>query len=457
MSARLLEHKLGSQCRVTLFEASKRLGGKIQTRSFDSAPATYEAGVAECYDFEAFGHDPLKALVRQLGLRPLPTQSNAMAIDGVILADDREVGVRYGARTRAAIHRFRREAAAMLPLANWYRGFTPADNSHPWANCSGEDLLAAVDDPIAERYLRTLIHSDLATEPHLVNGLIGLRNVLKNVPGFGAQYTIEGGMEMLPRQLAAGLARTEVQLEAPVSCVSRTRDGSYALDVHQDGQRMRQIFDAVVVALPYYELRHVEWTGRRLQRALTRHIAHYDHPGHYLRISILFDQPFWREAFSGSWLMLDAFGGCCLYDERGVDTAPGYGVLGWLLAGADALAQSSEDDHTLIARALDSLPASLRREARLRAVEAKVHRWAGAVSSTPGGFPLRDPRAAHRPEPLEHERLVVVGDYLFDSTLNGVLRSAEIATDLVAARLPARNSPLTATLFTRAESPAAAP
>ena len=64
-------------------------------------------------------------------------------------------------------------------------------------------------------------------------------------------------------------------------------------------------------------------------------------------------------------------------------------------------------------------------------IEGKVHRWAGAVSGQPGGCPLRDTITAHQPEPLEHPGLVVVGDYLFDSTLNGVLRSAEIATDVL--------------------------
>ena len=76
-------------------------------------------------------------------------------------------------------------------------------------------------------------------------------------------------------------------------------------------------------------------------------------------------------------------------------------------------------------------------------IEGKVHRWAGAVSGQPGGFPLRDPGSAHQPEPVEHPGLVVVGDYLFDSTLNGVLRSAHIATDCIATQQmhsPARDA-----------------
>ena len=43
--------------------------------------------------------------------------------------------------------------------------------------------------------------------------------------------------------------------------------------------------------------------------------------------------------------------------------------------------------------------------------------------------------AAHQPEPREHPGLVMVGDYLFDSTLNGVLRSATLATTRLAAQL----------------------
>ena len=53
MTARLLERTFGSSCRLTMLEASNRLGGKIQTRRFDAAPVLYEAGVAECYAYEA--------------------------------------------------------------------------------------------------------------------------------------------------------------------------------------------------------------------------------------------------------------------------------------------------------------------------------------------------------------------------------------------------------------------
>ena len=323
----------------------------------------------------------------------------------------------------------------MLPLASWHRGFGPEDNRHPWASRTCADVLEDVEDPIARRYLKITAHSDMATEPHLTSGLIGLRNFMKSLPFYGAQYSIEGGMEMLPRRLAASLTRTDVELDAPVVRVSSTRDHRYAVTIRRTRRVVQREFDAVVIALPYNRLREIEWVGERLCRAMARHVANYDHPGHYLRISILFDRRFWGHLIKGSWVMLDAFGGCCVYDESPPQDGVSYGVLGWLLAGADALSSCNLDDRALVARALESLPDDLYDEARQRIIEGKVHRWAGAVSGQPGGYPLRDASSAHRPEPVEHPGLVVVGDYLFDSTLNGVLRSARIATDLLRGHL----------------------
>ena len=34
-----------------------------------------------------------------------------------------------------------------------------------------------------------------------------------------------------------------------------------------------------------------------------RHHAHHDHPAHYLRITILFDRPFWRNRLSDSYFI----------------------------------------------------------------------------------------------------------------------------------------------------------
>ena len=66
---------------------------------------------------------------------------------------------------------------------------------------------------------------------------------------------------------------------------------------------------------------------------MLRHHAYYDRPAHYLRVSVLFDSPFWRDLVTDSYFMSDAFGGCCVYDESSRNEADSEGVLGWLLAG----------------------------------------------------------------------------------------------------------------------------
>jgi flavin-dependent dehydrogenase len=63
-SAWNLAGKAGNSIKITIFEASHRLGGKIVTGSFAGA-GLYEAGVAEIYDYSALGPDPLRELIEQ--------------------------------------------------------------------------------------------------------------------------------------------------------------------------------------------------------------------------------------------------------------------------------------------------------------------------------------------------------------------------------------------------------
>ena len=85
-------------------------------------------------------------------------------------------------------------------------------------------------------------------------------------------------------------------LDTPVVQVSAARHDRYVVTTRRARQFVRHEFDAVVIALPYHRLPEIEWAGERLRRAMAKHVAHYDRPGHYLRISILFDRPFWRIA-----------------------------------------------------------------------------------------------------------------------------------------------------------------
>ncbi len=102
-------------------------------------------------------------------------------------------------------------------------------------------------------------------------------------------------------------------------------------------------FDAVVLALPLQHLTRIGSDDDTLAAALAAHCGQFDHPAHYLRVTALFDEPFWQGRIDGGYLMLDAFGGCCLYDESARDPEPRHGVLGWLLGGSAAETWAARD------------------------------------------------------------------------------------------------------------------
>lgn len=149
-------------------------------------------------------------------------------------------------------------------------------------------------------------------------------------------------------------------------------------------------------------------------------------------MTLLFDQPFWRQVWQESFCMLDQFAGCCLYDESWRTPEPDCGVLGWLLGGQAALDFSNRSDNELIELALDSLPAIFG-NGRSHFLEGRVHRWLNAVNALPGGRTSLPIPQRHCPEPVRHDNLWVVGDYLYDSTLNGVFDSADYVSDAIGA------------------------
>src|SRR6476660_7293026 len=124
----------------------------------------------------------------------------------------------------------------------------------------------------------------------------------------------------------------------------------------------------------------MRWDGEQLRKSMVKHIAYFDRPAHYLRVSILFDEPFWGEKIPGAWFMSEAFGGCCVYNEGARHDVGKHGVLNWLIAGSDALAFANLSDEELIDAALKSLPASLG-DARAHFLEGKTHRWLSSVNA----------------------------------------------------------------------------
>ena len=430
MSAWYLKRKLGELCRVTIFEASDRLGGKILTRKFDSAPAMYEAGVAEIYDYSMTGPDPLRELIQHFGLQTIPMDAEQVQLGGELLDDVAGMRRRYGAKTAAAIEAFRKHCTELMSPGEYYEGVGAHDNEHPWAYLTAEQVLdREVQDPIAKRFFKTMARSDIATESHNTNGLNALKNYLMDVDGYIGLYSIQNGNEQLIECLQSEV-NADIQLNHRVLNVGKGANGRYRLNMMNGKGPETREFDLVLVCLPHSWLTTMGWEGEELRRSMVKHVAYFDRPAHYLRVSLLFDEPFWGEKISGAWFMSEAFGGCCVYNEGARHDVGKHGVLNFLIAGSDALAFANLSDQELIATALKSLPAYLG-DPGSHLMEGKIHRWLSSVNALPGGLPVRDVMTNHRPEPKEHAGLVVVGDYLFDSTLNGLLDSSDAATDII--------------------------
>ena len=438
MTAYQLQQRCSVPFEVTIYEASSRLGGKILTKEFGSAPVTYEAGAAELYDYSQVGEDPLRELVEKLGLTVKPMNGSAVVIDDEVLRDFDDVGRVYGEPARQALLEFDDRARRWMSPREYYDSDWRESNADPMTGRNFHEELAEVPDEAARRYLRTLVHSDMATEPHRTSASYGLQNYLMNDASYMRLYTIEGGIERLPQELAKRV-EARILLREPVVRVERTEGETVRVASRRGGAIASEEYDFVVVALPNACIPLIEWGGEALGEAIHRHCVHYDHPAHYLRVSVLFREVFWGATLKDSYLMLDAFDGCCLYDESSRNGCRSAGVLGWLLAGDAAMVASNHTDEQLIQRALDSLPSFLRRGRELF-VEGKVHRWIGSVNGLPGGSPALDMESRHIPEPAR-PNLFMVGDYLFDSTINGVLDSADYVAECLTETIEDRFGP----------------
>ena len=437
MTAYSLQKLVNCPARITLFEASLRLGGKILTPHFRNSAVQYEAGAAEFYDYSQFDDDPLKDLVAELCLSTSPMAGSAVIMNNRILANLDDVRDHLGPQAHNSLIAFDRLARDRMTREEFYDSDNPDGASPVPDRRRFDSILVDVAEPKARQYIENLIHSDLATEPEQTSQSFGLQNYLMNNPVYMQLYSIEGGNERLPQELAARIDAT-ILLNHQVRNVVNMSSGRFRIDsVHRDEARQDE-FDFVVIALPHNQLASVTFVGDRLSEAVQQHVARFDYPAHYLRITILFDWPFWREAITESYWMLDRFGGCCLYDESARVLGSSHGVLGWLLGGAAASEMSRLNDEQLIAEALDSLPDFLKHGCR-HFVEGQVHRWVGAVNAIPGGIEPISIDRRHQPEPIESKNLFMVGDYMFDSTINGVLDSANYVAAWLAAQMTDNN------------------
>lgn len=434
-AAHLLQTKCAGLCMWTIIEASNRLGGKIRTERFDTAPLTFEAGVAELYGYGHIGSDPMLALVRKLKLKTIPMRGPTLIFGDRIMRNDREIKTHLGDDALAEINRFIQLCEDQMDPVDYYDSHHGFDNAHPWSNMSLRELLdTQFTNENARRYIEVMIHSDTATEPHLTSALNGLKNVLMDDRDFLRYYTITGGIEQLIDRLKATL-HCKVQYDTVVTKIGKRADDAWEVTVTQKGKSRTDIYDMVVCALPNNWLERIEWGDKPLRMAMQKHLAHHDYPAHYLRVSLLFRSRPWDDVIPGEYWITDAFGGACVYNETARHPANGeHGVLSWLIAGNAALVLAGMSDAELAGLCLESLPVELA-TGTPEMLEVKVHRWASAVNALPGGRPVKEMQARHAPASADYAGLYVCGDYMFDSTINGTFDSADFVTDLILTKL----------------------
>src|SRR5882762_9586314 len=106
LTSYLLKEYCAGLCELTLFEAGPRLGGKVVTEQFKAAPVPYEAGVAELYDYSHFGPDPVKQLIKKLGLTTVRMNGPTVILGDVILRNNRDIRRHFGTKTLEALQAF---------------------------------------------------------------------------------------------------------------------------------------------------------------------------------------------------------------------------------------------------------------------------------------------------------------------------------------------------------------
>jgi len=434
-TAHMLQKMVPDLAKVTIFEASTRLGGKILTQKIGKS-GLYEAGVAELYNYSHFGPDPIWDLVHELGLETVPMAGPAVIMNDKVMNTDGDIKRKLGTAAYDAINAFHDQCVEQVSTADYYEGFWKSDNDHPWATKTFAEVLDTIPNETARRFIAIAAHTDVAAEPHETSALNGAKNVLMDNDGYLSLYSIKGGIEQLVTHLAKTLT-AEIQLGTEVLSVGRTAKGKYRLGLKKAEVSSTRDFDLVVLALPNTWLQRLVATSRELRMGLDKHLKHYDKPAHYLRVAAVFKTPFWRDTVKGSYFMQDSFNGACLYDEGSRHPDGGNGVLNWLLAGNDAMTLSNLSDAEIIAKALDSLPKPLE-HGRGQFIEARVHRWLGSINALPGSHPVAELDVRHVPEPVGHPDLYVVGDYMFDSTVNGVYDSALFVTNRILTKLRRR-------------------
>jgi len=425
MSAFLLEKILGPDIDIVIFESSGRLGGRICTLELGGPDSYYDSGAAELY--EIAGGYSLKALVHALGLqtRDMVATPFFHFADALLRCEDDFQAV-LGTPARAALTRFWELLTSMRTPDQYALAGHPADNCHPWSRQSFSETLRLIEDAQARHFTEVQVHSDVSTEPDLTTGLFGVDNLLVDHPDYVQMFTLVGGNEQLVHALAERIS-ARVLLNAHVTQICAQRGGSY--EVTYTGELTRRFHaDYILVTPPPLSLDTICWTPTPLESAIRAHIRHHRYPADYVRVTLRTTERVWADELPEDYFVCQGLGGTTVYEKSILSDSQEIPILSLLIGGRHATELAHRPDGEVFHRVLQALPDEAHIDRNLVST-FRVDRWTNevGVSRLPGGVPLRPLAKRHAPS-ADYPNVFMLGDYLYDTTINGALDACVFVT-----------------------------
>jgi hypothetical protein len=186
---------------------------------------------------------------------------------------------------------------------------------------------------------------------------------------------------------------------------------------------------------PPLQLRSIRWEPSDLADDLRRHIEHHDYPAHYLRVTLLLHEKVWDAAFPEDYFVSTMLGGTTVYDKTTRVGGQENPMLSVLVAGQNALEMARAADSDVVEAVVDSLPKSAgidRKGVRAYAVDRWLYDL--GVSRLPGGQPVLQLDRRHEPS-VSFPNVFTVGDYLYDTTINGALDAVMATAERICDRV----------------------
>jgi monoamine oxidase len=244
---------------VRIFEASKRVGGRILSRQRAlGTETTVELGG----EFIDSGHKYIRKLAKELGLVEVDLFSadtdlnkdiwffnNRLISERELVAafaplakqmerDVKAIGdVNYQSKTRRAL------ALDRLSITQYLNRYCP--------------------DPTLREFIEVAYTNEygLATDRQsAINLLLLIGKDTQKIEIFGSsdqRYQIRGGNQQLIDRLAAKLS-DRIELNSQLKSIRSTANGRYHLSIHQGDNSQEYVFDRVILALPFSILRNID-------------------------------------------------------------------------------------------------------------------------------------------------------------------------------------------------------